>query len=347
MQAGDTVGPYRLQKLLGCGRFGIVFAGHTAEGSTAALKIPRKSSAARELAAAEVELVAACQLTHVACPLVRVLSVEHTPRIRNILALEPMTGGTLEQQAPLSWPDTARMYTTVCDGLCWLHDRGYLHCDLKPENVLVHGHVAKLSDLGNAQPLGSLQQPLTTFYYRAPETVLQQTPYTPAVDVWALGCCLYETTTGHPLFDIDEDGSTTTASEAGSESGASEEAESESESESASTDALSEPRWSSSSVSSDDSADDETEALAQLALMQAYCGTFPRETRKAKRQFFNAKGQLFATDFELPYPSLEAKLAAETDAPHPELLPLLRQVFRYKARPRLAVLRQALSSAAK
>lgn len=361
MQVGDTVGEYAIEQLLGCGRFGVVFAGRGPEGGRVALKVPRKSRDARELAEAEVQRARECEMDHPDCPLVQMLGVEHVGAFRNILVLEHMDGGTLEEQKPLPWSDAAGMYAMVCEGLQWLHNRGYLHCDLKPENILLHGGLPKICDLGNAQALSSRQQPLTTFYYRSPETLMQLTPYTPGVDSWALGCCLYETVTECTLFDIDACWSSTSEGSSPSEqeedkdfsprkhedSSPEDSSLEDSSQEDSSSSAQEEPQWSSSS-SEDESVDEEEETLAHLAQIEAYCGTFPKSTRKAKRQFFNAKGQLFASEPSPPYPSLAAKLAADCPGDdHSGLLDMLGRIFRYKQRPDAGALRKALLSAVK
>ncbi len=82
-----------------------------------------------------------------------------------------------------------------------------IHADLKPANILhVGGDSApfsiKVADFGLAQnwPERGLRVPLLqTLWYRAPETVLQHS-LTPAIDVWSVGCILFELFSGLPLF---------------------------------------------------------------------------------------------------------------------------------------------------
>ncbi|CAF2587864.1 unnamed protein product [Rotaria sp. Silwood2] len=78
-----------------------------------------------------------------------------------------------------------------------------IHCDLKPENILLRqkgSSSIKVIDFGS----GCFQaQRIYTYiqsrFYRAPEIILG-VPYTPAIDMWSLGCILVELFTGYPIF---------------------------------------------------------------------------------------------------------------------------------------------------
>jgi dual specificity tyrosine-phosphorylation-regulated kinase 2/3/4 len=78
-----------------------------------------------------------------------------------------------------------------------------VHCDLKPENILLvnpQKAVIKLIDFGSSCFLNErLHTYIQSRFYRAPEIILG-IPYTPAIDVWSLGCILVELFTGHPLW---------------------------------------------------------------------------------------------------------------------------------------------------
>jgi serine/threonine protein kinase len=87
-----------------------------------------------------------------------------------------------------------------------MHSRGYVHRDLKPANVFVTAwNVIKLGDFGLARKLDPegdrpLTREVVTPSYRAPELLLGDSHYDQAVDVWALGCVLFESITGMVLF---------------------------------------------------------------------------------------------------------------------------------------------------
>ncbi|KAL6599978.1 hypothetical protein ACP70R_045629 [Stipagrostis hirtigluma subsp. patula] len=78
-----------------------------------------------------------------------------------------------------------------------------LHCDIKPDNMLVNEakNVLKLCDFGNAMFAGmnEVTPYLVSRFYRSPEIILGL-PYDHPLDMWSVGCCLYELYTGKVLF---------------------------------------------------------------------------------------------------------------------------------------------------
>jgi cyclin-dependent kinase 8/11 len=100
----------------------------------------------------------------------------------------------------------------LLQGLIYLHRNWVLHRDLKPANIMVTrtGEV-RIGDLGLArlfrQPLNSLftgDKVVVTIWYRAPELLLGSRHYTPAIDLWAVGCIFAELLSLRPIFKGEE-----------------------------------------------------------------------------------------------------------------------------------------------
>lgn len=100
----------------------------------------------------------------------------------------------------------------LLNGCQYLHAQWVLHRDLKPANIMVTsaGEV-KIGDLGLARvfhkPLHSLysgDKVVVTIWYRAPELLLGSRHYTPAIDMWALGCIFAELLSLRPIFKGEE-----------------------------------------------------------------------------------------------------------------------------------------------
>ena len=91
----------------------------------------------------------------------------------------------------------------ACEGLCALHRKGFVHRDMRPENILVtHDDVAKVADLGSVKLPGwgvkttsASAHRLTAMAYMPPELWRGESP-DPKNDVYAMGLILYELITG-------------------------------------------------------------------------------------------------------------------------------------------------------
>jgi protein kinase len=88
-------------------------------------------------------------------------------------------------------------------GLAFVHQQGFFHRDMKPENVLFSGDTLKIVDFGLAREIRS-RPPYTQYagtrWYRAPEVLMRHQFYNSPVDIWAVGAIAAELFTMRPLF---------------------------------------------------------------------------------------------------------------------------------------------------
>lgn len=92
----------------------------------------------------------------------------------------------------------------IC-GVHYLHSMNVVHRDLKPQNILVtKDGVLKIADFGLSRSLEIRVPPysseVVTLWYRSPELLMGSTSYKFYVDIWSLGCIIYEMITMEPLF---------------------------------------------------------------------------------------------------------------------------------------------------
>lgn len=104
-----------------------------------------------------------------------------------------------------------RISFQVLRGLEFCHSHNIIHRDVKPENILISkSGIVKLCDFGFARTLATgpgevFTDYVATRWYRAPELLVGDLNYGKAVDVWAVGCLLFEMITADPLFPGDSD----------------------------------------------------------------------------------------------------------------------------------------------
>ena len=116
--------------------------------------------------------------------------------------MEYMENGSLEDQlrgGPLPVHDAVMLFRDVAKGLVHAHDKGILHCDLKPANVLLdQDRHPRLADFGQSRLTNERSPALGTLFYMAPEQAdLKATPDA-RWDVYSLGAVMYRMLTGQP-----------------------------------------------------------------------------------------------------------------------------------------------------
>ena len=215
--AADRIGPWGLRSQLGSGGMGVVWLAERVDGQfeqRVALKLIRRgldSEAVHRRFLRERQILARLTHPHIAHLVDGGIASDGSP----YFAMEYVEGLPLLQycnEPALDLAGRLRLFLDVCAAVQFAHEHQVVHRDLKPSNVLVtrSGDV-KLLDFGIAKLLDAdtpaeaithlqREQPMTPAY-AAPEQ-LRGGAITPATDVYALGCLLYELLTGEHAHDL-------------------------------------------------------------------------------------------------------------------------------------------------
>jgi len=193
---------YRLGRQLGRGGYGMVLAAENAVGRPFAIKVlPSIGPAGSNK---EARILAELQHPHV----VRVVDFIRAGGI-DLIVMELLPGGDLRAriaQEILTSEWSCAIVLAIAGALEAAHERGLLHRDVKPENVLFTADGrAKLSDFGVAKIVDGASPVNSTIvgtpHYMSPEQLVGGKPR-PTVDVYALGVVAYELLAGRTPFGV-------------------------------------------------------------------------------------------------------------------------------------------------
>jgi serine/threonine protein kinase len=218
LTAGRCIGPWRLVEELGAGGFGVVWRAER-KGPVAhpvALKLIKLGMDTREvLARFEAEREALARMDHPG--IARVLDGGATEEGRPYFVMELVQGTSITEhcdQERLETRARLELFVKVCQAVQHAHQKGVIHRDLKPTNVLVSrrgGEAApKVIDFGIAKAMqGRLgEHSLMTLEgrlvgtpaYMSPEQAGGSVDVDTRADVYSLGVILYELLTGSTPF---------------------------------------------------------------------------------------------------------------------------------------------------
>lgn len=97
------------------------------------------------------------------------------------------------------------LFKQICEGVKYIHDNNIIHRDLKPANILINDGMVKIGDFGLSKLYHTNQHMsynVSSLWYRSPEIFMRER-YDYKMDIWSLGCILYEMKTKDPPFKGD------------------------------------------------------------------------------------------------------------------------------------------------
>jgi eukaryotic-like serine/threonine-protein kinase len=205
---GRTIGRFRLEALIGEGATGLVFRAGGDDGATVAVKQLRPELVEDEAALArfrrEALLAQSVTTPHLA-PILELGEADGLVYLVQPYYERGSLAALLRSARRLDPEVSCRLAAQLARGLDALHERGVLHRDVKPSNVLLDGAGgAALADFGLARGAESTRltadgQILGTAHYLAPE-LIEGSEASRQSDIYALGCVVYECLVGEPPF---------------------------------------------------------------------------------------------------------------------------------------------------
>jgi eukaryotic-like serine/threonine-protein kinase len=205
----DTIGRYRIIKLLGKGGFGLVYLAHDDQlNRPVAVKVPHANRVARpenaELYLAEARTVASLEHPHIV-PVYDLGSTAEFPFFVVSKYVEGTDLATRLKDPRLSWQQAAELAATVAEALHYAHKRGLVHRDVKPGNILIDSdgmpHVVDFGLALREENVGKGPRYVGTPTYMSPEQARGEGHRVDGrSDIFSLGVVFYELLVGRQPF---------------------------------------------------------------------------------------------------------------------------------------------------
>ena len=205
-------GRYEIQEIIGVGGMAVVYKAHdNVENRTVAIKILKEEFVSNEefIRRFKNESKAIAVLSHP--NIVKVYDVSFGDLIQYIV-MEYIDGITLkefiERQGSLRWKDAVFFAIQILKGLQHAHDKGIVHRDVKPQNIMVLADgTIKVADFGIARFARNEQRTITdkaigSVHYISPEQARGEKTDEKS-DIYSVGVMLYEMLTGQLPFEAE------------------------------------------------------------------------------------------------------------------------------------------------
>lgn len=207
------LGRYRLMERLGAGGMGTIFAGLDAiTGDSVAIKVMHQIDHDARRFKREISVLATLRHARI----VRYLDHGTTGDGRPYLVMERLTGEDLQTHLGRRRPSVRECIVLgihIAEGLQFAHERGFIHRDIKPSNIFLVDTAldgAKILDFGlvraseGKSTITHTGAILGTFGYMAPEQADGSPRLDHRIDLFSLGCVLYEALAGRPPFSRED-----------------------------------------------------------------------------------------------------------------------------------------------
>ncbi len=204
-------GKCRIEKEIGRGAASIVYlAWHESLRIPVAVKVMTKGDNEGMTKRVMREANIAAQLSHPG--IVRIYDCGETED-SYYLVLDYIDGDDcqhqIDEKGAYDWPRAVEIIRQVADGLRYAHERGMIHRDLKPQNIMIYANgKACLADLGLAKIISDKMSSETlagdvlgTPFYMSPEQIKQPRDVDFRSDIYSLGATLYHMVVGGPPFE--------------------------------------------------------------------------------------------------------------------------------------------------
>ncbi|HEY8746327.1 MAG TPA: serine/threonine-protein kinase [Tepidisphaeraceae bacterium] len=197
---------YDIIERLGEGAGSVIYSVRdTGTGRAFALKhvVRKRDKDVRFIEQMETEYEVSKQFTHANLRKAYELKINKTMLLKKteaFLVLELFDGKPLEVRPPGTLLEITDAFLQAAEGLKAMHALGYVHCDIKPNNILRDAQgIVKVIDFGQSTKIGTVKERIQgTPDYISPEQV-ERRPITAQTDIYNFGATVYWALTGKPI----------------------------------------------------------------------------------------------------------------------------------------------------